>query len=465
MERYILPSIWNRDSRNGANNNFKFLFEFVQGYQDTLDEINDRINLANELQNIVDNSAYKVGVNFEDVVINGDNVTGTITDLRIFLRSGPASKALTEPYEFSLKRNELLYVDFNENPIQIHKGDVIAHSGVTYGSGAFYNDSKILLLTNFSGSWMGAISAHMLAQAGGTGAGLNSAQPRLMAQKVGNDYYIYEQSKYVRTRYARYKLQYQDIPYSSGNKYSNVKVHTLNEVMNVSYNGASGSMTEYQQIVQSGAWELALRESNVSDAVGGIAHGDEIETMFQILLNGVEMDDIPETLTTYETIEFRSLSNVYRDTQTYYPAQDMCTHYKSYLFDSNTRDLIMDSSIKMKQDVTVNYFFLSMLSATKTYNNKAMSNIDFEVQDLSDPTGNRAEIHDTRYGIDVIHLFGGNAPITAELLEHKTTGNTGARISDAHYNKIYFSSGLSGDTLKTGDVIRAKTRIDINIKV
>ena len=191
MERYILPSIWNRDSRNGANNNFKFLFEFVQGYQDTLDEINDRINLANELQNIVDNSAYKVGVNFEDVVINGDNVTGTITDLRIFLRSGPASKALTEPYEFSLKRNELLYVDFNENPIQIHKGDVIAHSGVTYGSGAFYNDSKILLLTNFSGSWMGAISAHMLAQAGGTGAGLNSAQPRLMAQKVGNDYYIY----------------------------------------------------------------------------------------------------------------------------------------------------------------------------------------------------------------------------------------------------------------------------------
>ena len=465
MERYILPSIWNRDSRNGANNNFKFLFEFVQGYQDTLDEINSRINLANGLQNIVDNSSYKVGVNFEDVVINGDNVTGTITDLRIFLRSGPASKALAEPYEFRLKRNELLYVDFNENPIQIHKGDVIAHSGVTYGSGAFYSDSKILLLTNFSGSWMGAISAHMLAQAGGTGAGLASAQPRLMAQKVGNDYYIYEQSKYVKTRYARYKLQYQDIPYSSGNKYSNVKVHTLNEVMNVYYNGATGSMTEYQQIVQSGAWDLALRESGVSDAVGGIAHGDEIETMFQILLNGVEMDDIPETLTTYESVEFRALSNVYRDSQTYYPVQDVCTHYKSFLFDSNTRDLIMDSSIKLKQDVTVNYFFLSMLSATKTYNNKAMSNIDFEVQDLSDPTGNRAEIHDTRYGIDVIHLFGGNAPITAELLEHKTPGNTGARISDAHYNKIYFSSGLSGDTLKTGDVIRAKTRIDINIKV
>ena len=430
-----------------------------------LDEINGRINLANELQNIVDNSAYKVGVNFEDVLIVGDNVTGTITDLRIFLRAGPASKALTEPYEFSLRRNELLYVDFNEDPIQIHKGDVVAHSGVTYGSGGFYSDSKILLLTNFSGSWMGAISAHMLAQAGGTGTGLDSAQPRLMAQKVGNDYYIYEQSKYVKTRYARYKLQYQDIPYSEGNKYSNVKVHTLNEVLNVYYNGATGLITEYQQIVQSGAWELALRESGVSDAVGGIAHGDEIETMFQILLDGVEMDDIPETLTTYETIEFRSLSNVHRDTQTYYPAQDMCTHYKSYLFDSNTRDLIMDSSIKMKQDVTVNYFFLSMLSATKTYNNMAMSNIDFEAQDLSDPTGNRAEIHDTRHGIDVIHLFGGNAPITMELLEHKTPGNTGARVSDAHYNKIYYSSGLSGDTLKTGDVIRAKTRIDINIKV
>lgn len=445
MERYILPSLWNRDSRNGANNNFEFLFETINNYKKTSENI-----------------GYKVGVNFENVEIKGDDVSGTITDLRIFLRSGPASKALTSSYDFSLKRNELLYVDFNENPIQIHKGDVIAHSGATYGSGAFYSDSKILLLTNFGGSWMGAISAHMLAQAD---TSTTSLQPRLMAQKVGNDYYIYEQSKYVKTRYARYKLQYQDIPYSSGNKYSNVKVHTLNEVLNVYYNGATGSITEYQQIVQSGAWDLALRESGVSDAVGAIAHGDEIETMFQILLNGVEMDDIPETLTTYETVEFRSLSNVYRDTQTYYPAQDMCTHYKSYLFDSNTRDLIMDSSIKMKQDVTVNYFFLSMLSATKTYNNKAMSNIDFEVQDLSDPTGNRAEIHDTRYGIDVIHLFGGNAPITMELLEHKTTGNTGARISDAHYNKIYFSSGLSGDTLKTGDVIRAKTRIDINIKV
>ena len=465
MERYILPSIWNRDSRNGANNNFKFLFEFVQGYQDTLDEINSRINLANKLQNIVDNSSYKVGANFEDVVIDGDNVTGKITDLRIFLRSGPASKALTEPYEFSLKRNELLYVDFNEDPIQIHKGDVIAHSGLTYGSGGFYSDSKILLLTNFSGSWMGAISAHMLAQAGGTGVGLDSAQPRLMAQKVGNDYYIYEQSKYVKTRYARYKLQYQDIPYSSGNKYSNVKVHTLNEVMNVSYNGATGTIREYQQIVQSGAWELALRESDVSDAAGGIAHGDEIETMFQILLNGVEMYDIPETLTAYETIEFRSLSNVYRDTQTYYPAQDLCTHYRSFLFDSNTRDLIMDSSIKMKQDVTVNYFFLSMLPATRIYNNKAISNIDFEVQDLSDPENIRADIHNTRYGIDVIHLFGGNAPITMELLEHKTPGTTGARVSNAHYNKIYFSSGFQGDTLTTGDVIRAKTRIDINIKV
>lgn len=462
MNRFILGSLWDRDNRNGINENFRFLFEFVQGYQDVINTINERINLVNQLQTTIDNSAYKVGANFENVSINGDNVSGTITDLRIMLRAGPASKAITEPYNFSLNRNELLYVDFNETPIKIHKGTTVAHSGVTYGSGAFYSDSKILLLTNFSGSWMGAISAHMLAQAGGTSGGSTSTdQPRLMAQKVGSDYYIYEQSKYAPTRYARYKLQYQNIPYSSGNKYSNVKVHTLNEVLNVYYNGQTGAITEYQQIVQSGAWELALRENGVSDAVGCIAHGDEVETMFQIFLNGVEMDDIPTTLTEYETIEFRSVSNVYRDSQTYYPLQDMCTHYKSYRFDSNTRDLIMDSSIKMLRDVTVNYFFLAMLSATRTYNNKAISNIDSEVQDLNNP----ADIHSTRYGIDVIHLFGGNAPITMEMLEHKTTGTTGARVSDAHYNKLYFSSGMSGDELKTGDVIRAKTRIDINIKV
>src|SRR5699024_10129942 len=140
---------------------------------------------------------------------------------------------------------------------------------------------------------------------------------------------------------------------------------------------------EYSEIVQSGAWDLAFRESNVSDASGGIAHGAEIARGFIIFANGLELYDIAEEVTEYETLEVVADSDVYRDSQRYYPLQDLCTHYKSFRFDANDRSMVMDSSIKLLRDVEVNYLFLSMVSATRTYSNNALSNIDLEVQYLN----------------------------------------------------------------------------------
>ncbi len=444
---YTFPSTWNRESRNR-----------LQYMSDQIDKVDETIGEISVATGAIDNTSYKFGVTLEDCEINGDNGVGRIKYMSFFLGAGFPGRRF-DGVDFTVGRNEMLYIDLDDNPLVLHKGTSVPNSAAAYGRGAFYSDTKILLLGNYQGGWIGAIAAHFVASAKNANQTAQS-QPRLMAQKVGEDYYIYMQSKFSANRYARYKMEYKDEPYSSGAIRSNVKVHTLNQVMSVSIRASDGLISEFSEIVQSGAWDLALRESNVSDASGGIAHGDEIERDFMIMANGLEITDIPTTMTEYETLEFIAVSDVYRDTQTHYPRQDLCTHYKSYKFDSNTRDLIMDSSVKMLRDVTVNYFFLSMCSATRTYNNKALSNVDVEVQDLTQA----ADIHQNRPGIDKIILFGGNAPVTAELLYHSTPANTAARVSDAHYNKIYFSSALSGDELKTGDVIRAKTKFDINIR-
>ena len=430
------------------------MFEYVN-------EVEDKINLANKVQSTVDNVSWKIGATFNNAALNGETASGEIESLYYFLRAGLPGGRSIKNITFNISRNEAMYLDLSGETPEVKFGTEVAHSSSYYGLGSFYSNEKILLLANVWGVFVGAIAPHFLAEVKG-GSQIETERPRLMAKKSGDDYFIYVQSTHTHTRYARYKLEYKDEPYASGAIRSNVKVHTLNQVMNVNANPETDYEYEYSEIVQSGAWDLALRESNVSDASGGIAHGDEIEREFIIFANGLEINDIPEEFTEYETLEFVAVSDVYRDSQTYYPLQNLCTHYKSFKFDANDRSMVMDSSIKMLRDVDINYLFLSMVSATRTYTNKALSNIDVEVQDLN----NAADIHSNREGIDIIKLFGGNAPLTAEVLDMKVpvTATTAGRVSDAHYNKIYFYSAQSGDTLKNEDVVRAKTKVTIDIR-
>src|SRR5690606_14526544 len=101
---------------------------------------------------------------------------------------------------------------------------------------------------------------------------------------------------------ARYKIEYKDVPYSASDAKSNVKVHTINGVNMVTRN-IDNTFTDNGQIVLGGAWDCAIREASTTDGVGGIAHGDEIETMFKIKVNG-KFGSPSTTLTAYDSIEF-----------------------------------------------------------------------------------------------------------------------------------------------------------------
>src|SRR5699024_294749 len=441
---------------NNLNHNFKELYTFKNDFGNLRQEIEDKVELANEVQSIVDNTSYEIGVNFGDVNIEEDNASGVIKTLTVFLKSGDSPIVISD-HNFTLERNTVLYIDLADATPTLKKGNQVITSAATYGAGAFYLDKKILILANHYGSWIGAISGQFLAAANKVKIGDN---PNLMAQKVGDDYFVYVKSKLNDLRYARYKIEYKEQAYAAGEIRSNVKVHTINEVMNVARN-VDGTFNEYSQIAQSGAWDLAIRESGVSDGSGGIAHGDEIEGHFTVLVDGIEISNVSEELAAYNTLEFISGSTVYRDSQTYSTLTPLATHTKSYLFESDRMgSMEMDSKLIMQRDASLLYAYLSMAPVTKTYTNRAISDIDSETNILTSP----APTHEWRENIRKITVYGTNVSVSAEVLEQETPGTPVAKVEEVHYNKIYFNSVTNGQSVSAGDVLRTKSLFNISLR-
>lgn len=400
------------------------------------------------VNNRIYNANYKVGVNIGNAYDNGNFLDLYINDLRIFISSGTTLFSITNQ-EFRLERNTTLYIDMAATTPTIVKGSAPPQSGIEFGAGGFFDDRKILLLSNVYGTLMGVLADSF------KNAAAKTLNEKVLARKDGNNYLVYVQSKANPKRYTQYLIEHKEIPYTPGDKYSNVKVNTLNGAKAVSRN-MDNTFTSGTDIVHGGAWDVAIRESNVSDGTGGIAHGDEIQSFFQVKTDGNNAD-IPTTLTHYQSVEFVAGSELFRDSQTFTDLQKLATHYKSFYFTGDS--LIMDSNVKFLREATLNYMYLGMCPINKQFTDKAYSDIDTTENDL---TGT-SPIHIEKQNVNNISVYGTTASIDVEVLARESDLTENTRIEEVSYNKIYFDLADNNEVAKEGNVYRLKTKFEISL--
>lgn len=400
------------------------------------------------VNNRIYNTNFKIGVNIGNAYDNGNFLDLYINDLRIFISSGTTLFSITNQ-EFRLERNTTIYVDMSELTPKIVKSTAPPQSGTEFGTGGFFDDRKILLLSNAYGTLMGVLADSF------KNAVAKTLNEKVLARKDGNNYLVYVQSKANPKRYTQYLIEHKEIPYAPGDKYSNVKVNTLNGAKAVTRN-MDNTFTSGTDLVHGGAWDVAIREINVSDGVGGIAHGDELQNFFKVKTDGNNAD-IPTTLTHYQSVDFVAGSELFRDSQTFADLQKLATHYKSFEFTGE--GLIMDSNVKFLRDATLNYMYLGMCPINKQFTDKAYSDIDVVENDLTAT----ADIHTEKQNVNNISVYGTTASVDVQVLERMTDLTENTRIEEVSYNKIYFDLADNNEVAKEGNVYRLKTKFEISL--
>ncbi|MEY8559606.1 hypothetical protein AALF85_02685 [Jeotgalicoccus halotolerans] len=400
------------------------------------------------INNRIYNTNYKIGVNIGSAYDNGNFLDLYINDLRIFISSGTTLFSITNQ-EFRLERNTTIYVDMSELTPKIVKSTAPPQSGTEFGTGGFFDDRKILLLSNAYGTLMGALADSF------KNAVAKTLNEKVLAKKEGDNYLVYVQSKANPKRYTQFFIEHKELDYTDGDKYSNVKVNTLNGAKAVTRN-MDNTFTSGTDIVHGGAWDCAIREVNTSDGIGGIAHGDEIQNFFKVKIDG-GISDIPSTLTHYESVEFVAGSNLYRDSQTFPDNQKLATHFKSFKFTGD--GLTMESSVKFLRDATLNYMYLGMCPINKQFTDKAYSDVDVIENDLT----KTAPIHQEKSSVNVINVYGSTASVNVEVLERVTDLSENTRIEEVSYNKIYFDLADNNEIAKEGNIYRLKTQFEISL--
>ena len=400
------------------------------------------------INNRIYNTNYKIGVNIGSAYDNGNFLDLYINDLRIFISSGTTLFSITNQ-EFRLERNTTLYIDMSETSPKIVKSTAPPQSGAEFGTGGFFDDRKILLLSNAYGTLMGALADSF------KNAVAKTLNEKVLAKKEGDNYLVYVQSKANPKRYTQYLIEHKEIPYAPGDKYSNVKVNTLNGAKAVTRN-MDNTFTSGTDIVHGGAWDVAIREANTSDGVGGIAHGDEVQNFFKVKTNG-SLSEVPTTLTHYESVEFVAGSNLYRDSQTFPDNQKLATHFKSFKFTGD--GLTMESSVKFLRDATLNYMYLGMCPINKQFTDKAYSDVDSVENNLTAP----APIHTEKQNVNIISVYGPTSSVDVEVLARDTDLTENTRIEEVSYNKIYFDLADNNEVAKEGNIYRLKTKFEISL--
>lgn len=396
------------------------------------------------------NSNYKIGVDFGTCFFDGYVIDMNIKELRVFLKSGETQLSLSD-LNFSLDRNTTLYIDMSETTPTVKIANNPPQSGTEFGNGGFFEDRKILLLSNFYGVFTG-ILADSFKQA------LEStADEKILAQKTSSDiYHIYMQSKRNTRKYARYEIKNEVKPYSSTDEKSNVNVHEINGVKMMNRE-TDETFTDLGDIATGGAWSCAIRESSVTDSVGGIAHGDEIESYCNVILNGVK-SAMPSDLRVYDEVEFIAASTLYKDSGKYTDLQEMGKHFKSFKF-ARDDGMIIDSKVIMESSQELVFVYLGMASILKDFTNKAITDIDLSVNDLLSD----APVHEKRKGINRIDVYGDEVYFKTEVLERESPSSHNAKVEKISYNKVYYD--LIEDYFNTsdGDVYRQRTKYEVGI--
>lgn len=221
-------------------------------------------------------------------------------------------------------------------------------------------------------------------------------------------------------------------------------------------------------IISSGEWECALRESGGKpDAIGGY-HGDELQTNSFFLVDGIYYDQTALINTAAKEIQFVQESVIYScNTQT-----PICNHVKRYRITTAGIELTQD--FEWLAATELDAAWLSMLPIKRNLDittgelitDHGIRYPGYAVEDLSTYTADgSARVFTSAAAGDSMHVYGETSGISAEMILLETPGlpNADFHFSDASaYNKIYYNAigaaaGSPTYTTAIGEKWRQKT--------
>ena len=221
-------------------------------------------------------------------------------------------------------------------------------------------------------------------------------------------------------------------------------------------------------LTSTGEWECAIKLSGRNDFMGGINHGDEINTSVSWFIDGGFIEDIT-TISNYKFNELKCvcLSDMYDPSD---ETTIVAKHGKEYIF--TKEGLKLKQTINWLVDATLRESYLCMLpildytSSTKTelVTQHGYANDDFKIYDLFNNDSDA--IHSWKRGRTEITTFGKEKGLTVTTKQIESKVNSGithggyaciystmTKLGRVGYNKHYHMiAGLNtDDSVSVGD--------------
>ena len=263
----------------------------------------------------------------------------------------------------------------------------------------------------------------------------------------------------AKNTYLGYRFIHKTAEYNVNNSSSNYDIWRLRGVGVYTKEGSTFKDILTDGLIhEASEWECAIKETGMSDFVGGSTHGDEfIESIVFILDGNVYTDPTQFSTKTCKELRIIRKSKLYRantNSETY-----IADHYVDYLFKNN--EIIIDNRVDWKVDTNCGISYLCMLGAkrlngTTQITNKGIKQGDGSVLDVSTEghSNNGTTKRCTKAYLWNDGSNGGvNVSMSVEILENNFFPNFNFKFDNrADYNKFYFDQCGLNFNVKNGDI-------------
>lgn len=268
--------------------------------------------------------------------------------------------------------------------------------------------------------------------------------------------------------YLGYNLSLQSKELNKNEAHSNYKVWNIDAV-NEYERQSKDRFLKVGEIITGGAWDLAIREKRASDFVGGVAHGDEVLTDYEIMVDGEVIDFTHVTKVEADQVVLELTSDIYRDNTITETAEIIAK--RSMLVTFNVDGVTTEQTIEFNSSIHLNKSYLAMLPALRKIDGSTGDQITDTVKinnsefDVSEKDFNIPQINFKPS--EYVELYGKNSGyfISVEVAEKSPDLNSLFMLSNAErYNKIYFAFNEDNLQVDPGDVWKQTTIYKIDTK-
>ncbi|SUO90948.1 hypothetical protein [Streptococcus uberis] len=202
----------------------------------------------------------------------------------------------------------------------------------------------------------------------------------------------------------------------------------------------------------SGEWEMAITLEGRPDFVGGLAHGDEVQTSFNVIVDGV-LTDVKTTsgLIPFDKMTFVATSDMFDPNDSLTKVGE---HGSEHIFSKN--GLNIKQTVKWMWTGNTTTAFLAMLPISKTYSDKFYTNKSMNLINIPSETRESGitEVTVNKSDLGISAKFGIKEYPTLEMFMMIDNGG-------GPYNKCYYK--ILPQAVTDGDIWHSETYYNFEI--